>query len=143
MLLYSVGYEGRTLDRFVDLLRLAGVDVLVDVRLTPISRKPGFSKRRLAERLDSEGIEYLHEPKLGNPPENRDAFRTGDVARGRERFGARLENGARDALLALVDLTVSAKVAVLCVERDSERCHRQVITDAAQEMRPGLAVVGL
>lgn len=42
--LFSVGYEGRDLSDFVELLQENGVTVLLDVRLNAISRKPGFSK---------------------------------------------------------------------------------------------------
>ncbi|MCY3786821.1 MAG: DUF488 domain-containing protein [bacterium] len=44
----SVGYQGRTVDQLIDVLRGGGVEVLVDVRLNPISRKPGFSKKPLS-----------------------------------------------------------------------------------------------
>ena len=58
--LVSVGYEGREVDDLVSHLLRESVDVLVDVRLTPISRKPGLSKRRLTEALASVGVSYVH-----------------------------------------------------------------------------------
>lgn len=70
----GVGYEGQHAEQFVDELRSAGVDVVVDVRLTPISRKRGFSKRSLAEHLESAGIRYEHLRALGNPKDNRAGF---------------------------------------------------------------------
>jgi len=57
----SVGYERRTSEELVSLLVSNRVDVLVDVRLTPLSRKRGLSKTALREALESAGIEYLHE----------------------------------------------------------------------------------
>lgn len=48
MVLLTVGYEGRTAEELVVTLAEADVDVLVDIRLTPLSRKPGLSKRQLA-----------------------------------------------------------------------------------------------
>jgi hypothetical protein len=87
--LYTVGYEGRTAGELVTLLSQAAVDVLVDVRLTPLSRKPGLSKRRLAAALAAAGVDYLHLPALGNPRDNRDAFRQRDPA-SRARFRALL-----------------------------------------------------
>ena len=51
---WTVGYQDRTVDDVIDVLSTAGVEVLVDVRLTPLSRKPGLSKHRLAARLASE-----------------------------------------------------------------------------------------
>jgi uncharacterized protein (DUF488 family) len=65
--IYSVGYEGMTLQGLVDRLVAAHVAVVIDVRLNPTSRRPGFSRRRLAEGLSSAGIDYVHEKELGNP----------------------------------------------------------------------------
>ncbi len=47
--LVSIGYEGKTLSDLVTQLLEQGVRVLVDVRLTPLSRKPGLSKTKLTE----------------------------------------------------------------------------------------------
>lgn len=142
-MLYSVGYEGRTADEFVHALAAAGVDVLYDVRLNPVSRKPGFSKNKLCDALEAAGVEYVHEPLLGNPPENRDAFRNGNVEQGRARFQERLNNGSRGALDKLTKDTRQRTIALLCVEKDADRCHRRVITEAVQETRPELMVVAL
>lgn len=140
---FSVGYEGRDAAALVQVLVDAHVDVLVDVRLTPISRKPGLSKTRLGELLAAADIRYLHERALGNPKDNRHAFRGPDVDEGRRRFAAKLSNGSHGALNELVELARDSRVAVLCVERDPHRCHRSVITEAAQEMSPGMAVIDL
>lgn len=139
--IYSVGYEGMTLDALVARLSGARVAVLVDVRLNPVSRKPEFSKRRLTQALKDVGIEYVHEKELGNPQDNRDSFRSGDGEAGRSRMRSMLNNGAGEALTRLVDLASSQHVAVLCVERDHSRCHRDVITDMAVERNPGIEVL--
>src|SRR5437773_2633547 len=83
--LVSLGYEGRTAEQLVSELQSESVTVLVDVRLTPLSRKPGLSKRRLAALLADAGIRYVHLGALGNPKDNREAFRTGDRS-SRSRF---------------------------------------------------------
>lgn len=62
----GVGYEGRDAEQFVRDLDSADIAVVVDVRLNPISRKKGFSKRTLAEHLAAAGIGYEHLPALGN-----------------------------------------------------------------------------
>lgn len=142
-MLYSVGYEGRTVDQFIQALVAAGVDVLYDVRLNPVSRKPGFSKNKLRDALEAAGVDYVHEPLLGNPPDNRDAFRNGNVEQGRARFQQRLNNGSRDALDKLTKDTRQRIIALLCVEKDADRCHRKVITEAVQDTRPELMVAAL
>jgi uncharacterized protein (DUF488 family) len=84
--LLSIGYEGRDASTMADELASAGVTVLVDVRLTPLSRKRGFSKTALRELLATRGIAYVHLRALGNPKDNRDNFRVGEVGEGRRRF---------------------------------------------------------
>jgi uncharacterized protein (DUF488 family) len=139
--IYSVGYEGMTLDALVDRLVGARVSVLVDVRFNPVSRKPGFSKKSLTAVLEDAGIEYVHEKELGNPQDNRDSFRNGDGETGRSRMRAMLNDGGGEALDRLVDLASNQRVAVLCVERDHSRCHRDVITDMAVERNPDIEVL--
>lgn len=139
--IYSVGYEGITLDGLVDRLIGARVSVLVDVRLNPISRRPGFSRRGLARALDHVGIVYIHEQELGNPADNRDSFRNSDGQEGRTRMRALLANGAGAALERLVALASEQRIAVLCVERNPQRCHRDVITEMAVERNPAIEVL--
>lgn len=136
----SIGYEGRSLDEFVAALKAHRVDVLIDVRLTPISRKKGFSKTSLSEALEAAGIEYRHEPELGNPKDNRDAFRLGQRS-ARNRYARHLSNGANDTYEATVESARHARVALLCFERDHSQCHRSCITERAQVEHPGLSVL--
>jgi len=101
------------------------------VRLTPLSRRPGFSKTRLKKALESGGIEYLHYRALGNPKENRSAFRGRAVEQGRSRFRELLS--IPEAQVALGALGLRARqevVAVLCFEKDHDACHRKVVIDA-------------
>jgi uncharacterized protein (DUF488 family) len=132
--IYSVGYEGLNVDGLVDRLVSARVTLLVDVRLNPISRKPGFSKKTLSSKLEAAGIEYRHEAALGNPPENRDSFRRGNGDEGRRKMRKMLLNSSNQALMTLVDDARSRWVAVMCFERGPQQCHRQVITDMAREV---------
>lgn len=126
----SVGYEGRTIEDFVDELVRAGVKTVADVRLNAISRKAGFSKTRLRDALAAAGIEYRHMRSLGNAKENRSPFWDGRVEEGRRVFGEALQapeaESSLDELSALVRDQV---VAVLCFESDVEKCHRKVIID--------------
>jgi uncharacterized protein (DUF488 family) len=137
----TVGYEGRTAEELVDELSRLGVRVLVDVRLTPLSRKPGLSKRRLASAVESAGITYMHLPELGNPKDNRDAFRAGKPA-ARSRFRARLRTPAgADAVRRVAELAGEARVALMCFERDHSTCHRQLVSHEVQRVDPDLSVV--
>lgn len=139
--IYSVGYEGLTVEALIDRLVGSKVTTLVDVRLNPSSRRPGWSRKSLTASLEGAGITYVHEKLLGNPPENRDSFRKGDGEEGRAAMRALLAHGSAPALDRLVDLARDGRVAVLCVERERERCHRQVVTDMVQEIDPSIEVL--
>lgn len=58
--IYTIGYEGADIERFVRTLKIVGVEQLVDVRAVPLSRKKGFSKNCLRDRVEAEGIRYVH-----------------------------------------------------------------------------------
>jgi uncharacterized protein (DUF488 family) len=136
---WTVGYQDRTVDDLIDMITSAGVEVLVDVRLTPLSRKPGFSKNRLAARLREAGIDYNHLPQLGNPRDNRDAFRRHDTD-ALAWYQALLEAPeGRDALERLRELAMQP-IALLCFERNASECHRAMIVDALAELIPSLRV---
>jgi hypothetical protein len=142
--LFSVGYGGRRKGTFLDLLVSHGVEILLDVRLHAVSGIPGFSGGSLRRTLASVGIEYRHVAILGNPRDNRAPFQEGAIANGRKRFKRLLANSAaRKSLEELADEALQRRVAVLCAERDHERCHRQVIIEEAQNLRPGLSVTVL
>ena len=137
----SVGYEGRTLGGLLSQLVSEGVQTLVDVRLTPISRKPGLSQSKLSVALHEVGITYRHMPALGNPRENREPFWRGDVAWGAQVFRRLLEEAQSASALAEVGtLSEEHLVALLCYERQQARCHRQVIVDEVVRNRTSLAV---
>ena len=65
--LFTIGYEGMTIDGFIRHLLRWKIDIVVDVRLNPISRKAFFSKTSLSEILASHRIHYLHLRELGTP----------------------------------------------------------------------------
>ena len=136
----GIGYEGLDIDGLLSWLRIRGVSTVVDVRLNPISRKRGFSKNGLSERLRATGISYEHLPELGNPRENRDAFADRDGADGaaaRDRFSQiLLEPAATAGLNRVVEFSEGGTVALLCFERDEAACHRELILEAVRDRQP-------
>ena len=92
----TIGYEGASIEEFVTTLKLAEIDVLIDVRDVPISRKRGFSKGALSSTVEAVGIKYLHLRDLGDPKPGREAARRGDVQTFESIFNAHLmRNGAQ------------------------------------------------
>ena len=74
--LFTVGYEGIDIDSFLDCLESNSIDCLLDVREIPLSRKKGFSKTKLSERLSQENIQYIHFKELGSPKPIRQELKT-------------------------------------------------------------------
>jgi uncharacterized protein (DUF488 family) len=141
--LVSLGYEGRSVDELVARLLSKSVTVLVDVRLTPLSRKPGLSKRKLAESLNAAGIGYLHLRALGNPRDNRAPFRTGSAhshASYREHIAT---PEGEQALKKVAELLEDETVALLCFERDHLACHRHLVAVELQRVEPTLDLIRL
>ena len=140
--LFTVGYEGRSVQDLVGVLSIHRVSVLVDVRENAVSRKAGFGKRALQASLEEAGIEYRHEPLLGNPRDNREAFRQGH-AKARERYSKHLNNGSREAFDSIMEVAMKQRVALLCFERNASDCHRSCIIEQAQQEVPALSSVSL
>ena len=131
---FTVGYEGTDIDRFIRTLKAAGIERLADVRAVAVSRKAGFSKTKLAARLAEEGIEYSHFIALGDPKAGRDAARAGEYDQFRSIYGTHIETtAAQESLRQLVDLVQSAPTCLLCFERDPETCHRTIVAQALSE----------
>jgi uncharacterized protein (DUF488 family) len=131
---YSLGYEGMNLDSYVDVLKFHKISVVVDVRETPWSYKPGFSKKPLAERLDAEGISYVHLKSAGNPSRNR---KLGLPQRKViELYKEHLDSDP-SCLRPILDLikshATSGAVCLLCFEKEPHDCHRKVILDRLAE----------
>ena len=63
--LFTIGYEGQSLEQFLNKLIRQSVAVLCDVRRNPVSMKFGFSKRQLQHACDGTGLGYVHMPELG------------------------------------------------------------------------------
>ncbi len=127
----GIGYQGRSVEEVCVALLSDGISIVCDVRLTPLSRKPGLSKKALSSALASVGLGYRHFPALGNPKWNRSGF-AGDVVELRvaqQAFVATvLETPeARRALDEIRECSGSQKVALLCFESDEVRCHRSLV----------------
>ena len=134
--LATIGYEGATIADFVATLRSDGVEMLIDVRDVPVSRKPGFSKTALARRLDEAGIRYVHLRDLGNPKPGRLAGKQGDMQTFARIFRDHMAgDAAQRALDTALDIAGRASACLLCFERDPLRCHRTMVAEEMARRR--------
>lgn len=129
--LLTIGYEGSTLADFLETLRLAKVEAIIDIRDLPVSRKAGFSKNALADALQKCGISYVHLKELGDPKDGRNAARSGDFDKFKRIYLARLKtSSAKAELKEAVDVARKSKACLLCYERDHKTCHRLMVADS-------------
>jgi len=141
MRIFTIGYEGTTMDEFLAALKAAGVERLIDVRALPLSRRPGFSKSPLRAALEEAGIEYVHLKALGTPAEGRSAARAGRHADLERIYASQLElpeaivQGAQ-----MIELAKEKPSALLCFEREPAHCHRTLLLDS---VAPDAEVVDL
>jgi uncharacterized protein (DUF488 family) len=129
-IIVSVGYEGRTPDGLIALLLERNVERVIDVRELPLSRRRGFSKTALAERLKIAGIEYRHLRIAGNPHRQHKA----DVEKCLAMYDRHLRSHPEviDAVRSEVD---GRRVALLCFEREHTSCHRSLLLRALRRRR--------
>lgn len=134
MTIFTIGYEGATMDEFLAALAGAGVKRVIDVRALPLSRRPGFSKSTLAASLQDAGIEYVHLKALGTPKAGRDAAKKGDVKTLRQVYADQLELPEAQAQAAQMRaLAAEMPSTLLCFERDPCHCHRTLLLAAEGE----------
>lgn len=133
---FTIGHSTRGIDEFIALLRENGIELLVDVRRFPGSRRhPQFGSHELAATLADAGIAYRHEEALGGR-------RAGDPSAGpspntawrQASFRAYADYMAtppfRAALERLMADAAVRRPTVMCAEAVPWRCHRRLITDA-------------
>src|SRR5215212_6304391 len=113
---FTAGYQGHSIETFLDLLLSHGIAHVIDVRQLPFSRKPDFSKKRLTAHLAGVGIGYTHLVALGTPKPLRD-----EVRRNHDylAFFAAIEAiiaAQPEALQVALDLARAEPALLLCFE---------------------------
>lgn len=135
-ILFTIGYEGISLEEYINQLLRNNIRLLCDVRMNPISRKFGFSKGNLSEVLPAFGIEYLHIPELGIISSSRKELHVAsDYQRLFSNYKKELKK--KDTVLSKVTgaLVKYKKIALTCFEHQSSLCHRHCISDYIEEKK--------
>lgn len=139
---FTIGYEGKDIDAFLNVLIQNEIEILVDVRHNPFSMNFSFIQKKLAEYLGKSGIGYVHFKGLGINGENRKTLETD------EDYGKLFEQYEKEMLPAhlgefakVVELGKSKRIAMMCFEHDAGHCHRGVLARKLREN--GLRVVDL
>ncbi|HEX8214418.1 MAG TPA: DUF488 domain-containing protein [Allosphingosinicella sp.] len=135
--LFTIGYEGKTVDEFLGQLSAARVELVIDVRAVAASRRPGFSKTALAGALSERGIDYLHLRPLGTPKTGRDAARKGRIGEMRGIYEGQLATSeAQLAMEQALSAAQDRRSALLCFEADAGHCHRAMVAERLVQREP-------
>jgi uncharacterized protein (DUF488 family) len=129
--LYTLGYEKRSIEEFLLMLTSCGMSLVVDVRDVAWSHKPGFSYRPLLQALARAGIGYHHAKWAGNPK----ALRRGasGMPQMLERYERHLDANPRivESFAALIAAAHAEglKACIICFEREPADCHRTILAE--------------
>jgi len=139
--LFTMGYEGTTIDTFIDNLQANRIDCILDIRALPLSRKPGFSKTKLAEKLSLSGVRYIHLAELGTPKNIREKLKS---TRDYSTFFKKMEKylaGQREAIEFAYNHVMNSRCCLMCFERLADYCHRKIVAEKIKATnRDGLQI---
>ncbi|MEP6750088.1 MAG: DUF488 domain-containing protein [Bacteroidota bacterium] len=135
-ILYTIGYEGITLEQYLNNLIGKDVQVLVDVRNNPMSMKYGFTKSQLLKACNSVGIQYMHFPEVGIISEQRQELKCQTdydslFAKYRQETLQHTLSTQETILKLLQD---KKRIALTCFEANICQCHRKHLADAIQRL---------
>jgi uncharacterized protein (DUF488 family) len=136
--LFTIGHSNHPIERFIELLRDAGITAIADVRSTPASRRyPWFNQARLATRLADKGIAYVPlGDALGGRPRDPRLYRDDGVA---DYAAMASTDEFRAGLDRVAEGTRRYRVCLMCAEREPLDCHRCLLVARALKTR-GFAI---
>lgn len=135
-MLFTIGYEGISLEEYLVRLLKNDVKVLVDVRNNPLSMKYGFSKSQLKKYCGSLGIQYVHIPEVGIQSEQRQELNTqSDYDK---LFAVYRKNNLSKTTASQVQilnlLKEHKRIALTCFEANICQCHRKHLAEAIEKL---------
>jgi len=134
--LVTIGYEGRSLEGYLNAVLRDGVTVLCDVRRNPLSRKYGFSKGALSKASEGVGIRYEHLPELGIASDERRNLKTQTDYDALFAHYRRHDLPKQSAALTKIRRWIEhgERVALTCYEAQPCQCHRHCVAEALERM---------
>lgn len=131
-ILFTIGYEGVSLENYLNKLVKNDVKLLVDVRKNSLSMKFGFSKSLLKKYCESIGISYIHIPEVGINSDQRQELNTqkdyDDLFEKYKKTTLVETNSYQETIINL--LTKYNRIALTCFEADVCQCHRKPLAEA-------------
>lgn len=140
---YTAGYEGKSVDTFFNNLLEHGIRVIIDVRSNPLSRRYGFSKKQLNEISIRLGMDYRHMPELGIPGKYRNDLTDFDsYQRLLKKYEQEMIPNFGKEIAEVGKLMGGTPSALVCMEKDVRCCHRSRLAEAVSR-KTGLEVAHL
>jgi len=130
---HTIGHSTRAIEDFALLLKAHDIELVVDVRRWPSSRRyPHFRREALAASLNTSGIDYIWRSDLGGfRKPSTDSQNTGwKVGAFRAYADFMLTPGFEKIMQEMEQLSASKRIAIMCAEAVPWRCHRQLLADA-------------
>lgn len=130
--IWTIGHSTRTAAHFIEMLQSFKIEILVDVRSYPGSKRyPHFNKENLEELLSEKSINYIHLKSLGGrrqpKPDSKNTAWKNAAFRG---YADYLEtDDFKTAINQLEEIAVKQRTAYMCSEAVWWRCHRSLISD--------------
>jgi uncharacterized protein (DUF488 family) len=131
--IFTVGHSSLPIERFIELLKIYGIEQLVDIRTMPGSRhNPQFGSEALAGSLHAAHIDYTHMPTLGGLRHaHKDSPNTGWRNKSFRGYADYMQTAEfAHAVEALVRIGQQKRTAIMCAEAVPWRCHRSLVADA-------------
>jgi uncharacterized protein (DUF488 family) len=132
-IIWTVGHSTRMIGEFIKLLKAYGIELVLDVRTVPRSRKnPQFNKDNLQQVLPEAGIEYIHAKDLGGLRHSKkDSLNTAWKNESFRSYADYMQTDAfSQALMWLKTCAQQKRMVLMCAETLPWRCHRSLIADA-------------
>jgi len=131
--IYTLGHSTRPLPEFLAVLHAHQIEILVDIRSFPMSRRhPHFNREALEKSLPAESIQYLWIKDLGGR-RKKQLPDSPNIALRNESFrnyaDYMLTESFHSAAEQLIDLARSQRIAIMCAELLFFRCHRMLVSD--------------
>ena len=142
--LYTIGFTGKSAQKFFELLEKNGVKKIVDTRISNNSQLSGFAKGQdlafFARRIAN--IDYEHNLEFAPTRELLDSYRKKDLTW--EAYTTEYLNllQARD-IKNTVDVTRLHDCCLLCSEHSPEKCHRRLLAEYLQAIDPNVQIIHL
>jgi uncharacterized protein (DUF488 family) len=138
----NIGYQGKSMDSFCDILVSNRVRLLIDVRANAWSQRPEFRKTALQNRLSKHGILYFHFKMAGNPykPKKGEQLDFNECA---TKYLEHLHQNPVIIQTLESILTKQDNCALLCFESDVNQCHRGLLVNALQSRNKEFEAINL